>query len=479
MYPGLMSRGHNSGQNHNEQADRTIMKLKITLLISCLTCWLTNISAQMVLSLHDAVLQAENESPDIKSAQAETVKKSQAYKLSGKASFPELNIYTQSSFGTFNNITGMYIPQNGLWPISGPPAEENMGQPAWGSVAGVGFNWEPFTFGKRKNQVLQSQAEYRTSQYEAELVTFKHLAEVIQQYLTVLAAEKKIEVFKLNEERASETYKLILPYTQNGLKPGIDTALAKGEISKARISLQNSVRSFKIEKSRLTELINLSGNYELDQGVFYDQLPVNNSRDSLKHPLIAVFESRTEQQQSGLKVFRKEYYPDISLTGTYYLRGSGVAGDLTADHGINAGFNFERYNYGIGLAVSLPVLDFSINRNRIRMQEAELSSSRFQLESRKLFIEQQQRSASVQFNYALSTAEEMPLQFQLAQYAYEMMKARYQSGLVNLQELIQTQYLLVEAQTNLINARIDAWRALIQMAVADGDLNIFLDQIGN
>ena len=429
------------------------------------------------LTLQEAINQATTHHPSIRSAEEKSEIQAQAFKLTNKALLPEVNLYAQASLATFNNITGMYIPQNGLWPISGPPSDENNGQAAWGSVAGAGFSWEPFTFGERKNRIHQAEADYQSSRRELELVRFNHLSNVIYQYLSTLAAQKNIEAMQANLERAEEVYKVIYTLTVSELRPGVDTALAQAEVSRAKINVREAQKCFQVAQAKMTELINMNDDFQLAEAPFYTELPAQEMTEPTVHPLIQVYESRMTSDQLGLAATKKVYFPELRLTGTYYVRGSGVANDLSADHNAGAGFNFERYNYGIGLALSLPILDYARYGHQIKMQESQLSASQYALESQELAINQQLRSASEQLEYALFSANETPVQLRSSQYAYEMMRARYESGLVNFQELVQTQYLLTEAEVNDINARISAWQALLQQAAASGDLSLFLNQI--
>lgn len=429
------------------------------------------------LTLQEAIDRANTQHPVIKSAGQQSEIKAQAFKLTNKDLLPEVNLYAQTSLGTFNNITGMYIPQTGLWPISGPPSDGNNGQPAWGSVLGAGFSWEPFTFGERKNRIQQAEADYQSSRRELELVRFNHLSNIIHQYLTTLAAQKNIEAMQANLERTEEAYKTIYALTVSELRPGVDTALAQAEVSRAKINVREAQKAFQVAQARLAELIYRDDDFQLEETPFYTKLPERELTEPTTHPLIQVYESRIEYDQLGLLSTKKAYYPEIRLTGTYYIRGSGVANDLTADHNASAGFNFERYNYGIGLALSLPILDYARYGHQVKMQESRLAATRFALETQELAITQQLRSASEQMEAALFSANETPVQLRASQYGYEMMRARYESGLVNFQELVQTQYLLTEAEVNDINAKISAWQALLQQAAACGDLSLFLNQI--
>jgi len=54
---------------------------------------------------------------------------------------------------------------------------------------------------------------------------------------------------------------------------------------------------------------------------------------------------------------------------------------------------------------------------------------------------------------------------------------RYNSGLTNYADLIQAQYSLVKAETELKQSYLEAWKALLYKAAVQGDIAIFLNQV--
>jgi len=76
----------------------------------------------------------------------------------------------------------------------------------------------------------------------------------------------------------------------------------------------------------------------------------------------------------------------------------------------------------------------------------------------------------------LEIAKETPTQFQSAEYAFKALQIRYNTGLVNFADLIQTQYSLIKAETDLKKSFWEAWKALLYKTAVTGDLNFFLNQ---
>jgi outer membrane protein TolC len=89
-----------------------------------------------------------------------------------------------------------------------------------------------------------------------------------------------------------------------------------------------------------------------------------------------------------------------------------------------------------------------------------------------------------QFNAALATlagarrvAANTPVEVSSAQTAFQQATARYQSGLAPIDDVAQAQRLLVQAQIDDALARLNVWRAKLQVATARGDIQPFLAEV--
>ena len=90
-----------------------------------------------------------------------------------------------------------------------------------------------------------------------------------------------------------------------------------------------------------------------------------------------------------------------------------------------------------------------------------------------------------QFNTALATlvgarrvAGNTPVEVASARTALQQATARYQSGLAPIDDVAQAQRLLVQAQIDDALARLNVWRAMLQMDTARGDIQPFVAEAG-
>ena len=90
-----------------------------------------------------------------------------------------------------------------------------------------------------------------------------------------------------------------------------------------------------------------------------------------------------------------------------------------------------------------------------------------------------------QFNTAVATltgarrvAASTPVEVSAARVALQQATARYQSGLSPIDEVAQAQRLLVQAQIDDSLARLNVWRARLQIEAARGNIQPFLAEAG-
>jgi outer membrane protein TolC len=94
-----------------------------------------------------------------------------------------------------------------------------------------------------------------------------------------------------------------------------------------------------------------------------------------------------------------------------------------------------------------------------------------------LKLQRQRRESEIQYSLMVEQASRAPIQLAAAQRAYRQASARYSSGLSDLPTMLQSMVTLSRAEADLTIAYSNTWRALLAIAAAKGDLNIFLNAI--
>ena len=116
-------------------------------------------------------------------------------------------------------------------------------------------------------------------------------------------------------------------------------------------------------------------------------------------------------------------------------------------------------------------------RNQLRQQSALMSAQSERGNQVELDLNKQRTVADLTLKNALEIANESPALYRSSEFAFRALLTRYNSGLTNYADLIQAQYGLVKAETDLKKSYLECWKALLYKAAVQGDLTIFLSQV--
>ena len=100
-----------------------------------------------------------------------------------------------------------------------------------------------------------------------------------------------------------------------------------------------------------------------------------------------------------------------------------------------------------------------------------------QLAQVSLNLQSQVETAQSNYKQNLLIADQAPVQSKAARLSYEGLRLSYQSGLVDFTRLTQGQYQLLNAETMEASAYLQVWKALLDIGVSKGNLNIFINQL--
>ena len=427
-------------------------------------------------SLKELLEKAKTNYPLLKAKRLESDAKQEQVHYAKSASIPSLDAGYQVNYATYNNITGMATTQYFV-PISGPPSPINNSQGVVGSAGGLLLNWDLFTFGQRKAAIETSKAarDYQNADEQNEI--FQHSIRTANTYLDVLTTHELMKVYERNLARSESNLRIVRSLTRSGLRPGVDTALFQAEVARARIELLNYNKLLQAQQLQLSELL---GDTETNtvpvDSSYVARLPeYPDTTGVARHPLVNLSSSRIKIAEQENSMIRRSRYPKLSLWGTAYGRGSGIRYDGYVHS--EDGLSFSRYNYGAGIVVSVPLLQFARTHYQIRSQDALIQATRERLHATTLQITKQKQLADVTFSNALKIAHESPTFLGASTYAYKGLLSRFNSGLLTYAELIQAQYALVQSEADSKKAYVEAWKALLYVAAVSGDLNLFVNQL--
>lgn len=433
--------------------------------------------ADTLVHLKDAVSLAEQNYHLLKAAKYEVDAAYENVKVVKYNRLPTIDASYQAGMATANNLTGMFYP-NGILPISGPPSSDNNYTAASASAASILLNWQAVTFGQRDAEINVSVAEAKSKNLNWKVDVFNHKINVISSYLDLLLSTDIIRIEEQNIQRVEVNLKESRTLVISNIKAGVDTALFLSELSKAKVDLLDAQRQLKTQQWLLAQLMVIDAAPVPADTNFLSMLPLvipEHDSSFANHPLIQYSQSQFDLSKSKEQLLKKSYLPKLNIWGTGFARGSGFENNQSIKTW--DGLGFSRYNYGAGLQLSFPIMKYGEVKRQLQQQNLLSKASEERILENKQILTTQQRVANTAFNSAIAVAGETKLQLASAQYAFRAMQIRYNTGLVNFSDLIQTQYNLLKAELDLKKAYWDAWKALLLEATVNGNENIFLNQI--
>jgi outer membrane protein TolC len=416
--------------------------------------------------------------PLIKAKRLQTRALQYAVKYKQNGVIPSLNASYQVDYATANNITGMIYPQY-IIPISGPPSKGNDYNGVPGSAAALNLQWEPVTFGQRGAEIDLAKGNLQYGRADENLTLFQHQVYVISAWLDYLLIHDLIKVYQANIDKSAFNLSQARTLVVSGLRPGTDSSSFHSEYTRAQMQL------IAFERQRDSSLISLKEMVggKLPAGFVIDSLllrtlPILTLTDTTTsdHPEVQLGKANVSANELALRSMKKSILPRLTLWSTGYGRGSGIG----ADGSVNSsdGWRFQRYNYGVGAQISFPILEVFRQKPQWKQQELITASSREQLAQTELHLNTQKEIAISNLQKTLQSARLAPQQYQSAEYSYKAIQSRYKSGLINYYDVIQAQQLLFQSEATVKITYYTAWRALLNEAAYNGNLNFFLNQYG-
>ena len=434
-----------------------------------------SLDAQTAIPLGEAVQKAAINYPALKAKalQVEALKKN--IQVVTNTGLPSLDASYQVNYATYNNITGMAYPTY-LVPISGPPSKDNNLAGVFGSATGLLLNWQPFTFGQRESQTAFAKAGVTQANSDLANEILQHKVRVANAYLDALGAKELLQIFRENLSRSQANLALVQNLVANGLRPGVDSALFAGEVSKATAELLNHQRNYEQALLNLSQLMGVTDNITISDSSYSYRLPVNGIvADSLQHPLLAFYQSAIDLDLAKRKTIEKTTLPGLGFWGTTYARGSGIQYDGTVKS--LDGLGLQRVNYGLGIQLSVPLLQSMKIKPQLQQQDIQARADKEKLNELSLQLNRQMRIADTTLRYALEIVKQNPALLRSAAFAYTTMVSRYNAGLANYTDIVQAQYNLIKAEDDDKTNHIAVWKAFLYKAAVAGDIDLFLKQV--
>jgi outer membrane protein len=431
------------------------------------------------LSIVQVIQDAQQNYPTIHVSEQELNAAVANIRLARTSYLPRLDGVVEINRATRNNIFGTLLPQSTLPSMSGPVIGTNNAGSVWGSAAGLLVNWQPFDFGLRHAKVESAAAARDRANANVQRSELEISSAAADAFLTVLAAGQAQNAAQVAVDNWETLRKSIHALTTSELRPGADESRIEAEKAAANTQLALATEAVEMGQATLSKFLSKPDDIArpLKSSLLLGEVPLGTEDEGAFHPettpTMLEQHAVVSQSASELRATDRSWVPQFDLEAAGYGRGTGAETNGQRLGGAN-GLAPTVGNYAVGLNVTFGFLDFASIHAREASQAATLKAE----QSRETLVGLQRQEQFAQAQAALramrSIAKNTPVQAAAARTALAQATARYKAGLTSIDDVAQAQRLVVQAEVEDSIARLNVWRAFLQLQSIRGDLQPFL-----
>ena len=433
-------------------------------------------SGQGPLTLQQAIATASANYPAIKASQAQQQAAQGAIAVAKTAYLPHSDILWQTNRATANNILGLLLPQAVIPSVTGTVLPADTTRSAWNSAGGALVNWQPFDFGARGAKVEYAQHGDEAAKQASLLTQLQVSANAGSAFFDLAAAEQLVTVAKANVERLEAFDKAVHVLIDNTLRPAADASQADAQLALARNQLIQIETQVAVKRAALSAYLQTKpGQAEIDPSALLQSLPAMDLvvARAASHPFVLEEHALTLQQKAQARFLDRTYVPVFSTSGVVFGRGAGTNTSGSFPGG-TAGLAPDTLNWGVGVQVSFSAFEFFNLRDQKRVQEANVRAEQARFDQAISDVNTALEQAQATLAGARKLAANTPIELTAAQASEKQQQARYRSGLATVVDVAAAEGVLAQAEGDDAIARLGVWRAELGVAVAQGDLQPFL-----
>jgi len=428
------------------------------------------------LTLEQVIATATANYPAIRAARAQERAAYEAVGVAKTAYLPRTDILWQTDRATANNILGLTLPQSVVPSVTGSVLPADPTRSAWNSTGGALLSWQPFDFGARGAKVEVARQGSDAAKQASILSQLQVSANAGSAFFDLAAAEQLITVAQADVRRYESFDRAVHVLVDNTLRPGADASQADAQLALARNQLIQAETQAAVKRAALAEYLQAkSTEVEVDASGLFAAQPTTDIATTTEagHPFVLQERALALEQEAQKKFLDRSYVPVFSTSGVVFGRGAGTSSTGNFPGG-TAGLAPDTFNWAAGIQVSFSAFDFFNLRDERRVQQANVQAEHARLDQAVSDVTTAVQQAQATLSGARKLAANTPIELAAAQASEQQQQARYKSGLATVVDVAAAEGVLAQAEGDDAIARLGIWRAELGVAVAQGDLQPFL-----
>lgn len=453
------------------------------MLAMAVTLLQTKLPAQKKLySLQDVLQKTVQQYPSLSARKYEIEGQQLRKDLVKKDLLPEVNFQAQQSYGSYEGVSGAFFPLSGIYNASGnAKVLNNQASSVYNAYTSAVLHWEFLQFGRIKAQLNVADAAIGLSTSALSQEALRLQSTAAQQYFNVLQSTAFLSTAKADVQRLKDLFELSKAQADAGLRPGADTLLIKSNYFQIKGEINQQQALLETAMLQLASLLGEdTASFSIDTSVYnvnniaFD-LPLNDSLEN--HPYLQYLKANIQYTNASLAAVKRLPYPSVGLLAGTGLRGSGINNSGEVNSGFMEPWKNNTAGYLIGVGVTWNLSSLYQNKTRQKIIEKEIQTAKADYADASLQLKTSYAAAISRWKQQREKVIDAKMALQASQQAYDLYATRYESGLINLIELLQLQKTLQDAENNYLTATAAYWNELINQSESAGSLSLLLSQI--
>ncbi|MBS1597241.1 MAG: TolC family protein [Bacteroidetes bacterium] len=394
---------------------------------------------------------------------------------------PRLRFSEQVNIGSDNSLAGSYFTYGITPSTSAGVRDENNLQAVTGNVGILSGEYELVNFGLNEARIKNARAYVDLQQADIQKEEYLVESSIARLYFSILKNLYRLGADQQNIDRYREIFTVIKALTASGINAGVDSSLAKAELSKTIISYNQTRGKINQLREELAFYTGIpSSRLEIDT-IGHDFIHANPSNrlfnaDTINNPVINYYQRYQDIFSTTDRVIRKSYLPKILLNSAVWVRGSSIQ---YSDQykSLATGLGYQRFNYVAGIALTYDLFNGVHRKDKLAINRFQQMAAHAQLQQQKLLLNSVSAQADQELSTIQSNLQELPVQLSAAEVTYRQKLAQYKAGIISLIDLTNASFVFYRSQTDFIEARSDWYLAQVDKAEANGNLIQFINSI--
>jgi multidrug efflux system outer membrane protein len=332
----------------------------------------------------------------------------------------------------------------------------------------VGFDtfWEVDIWGHIRRDVEAREADVEAIEADRRDLLVSVVSEVARNYFQLRGHQNQMAVARRNAQNQESTVALTEARQKAGAGTEFDTARAKAQLSTTLATIppiENLIRQDAHRISVLTGQLPAALAKELLEAAPLPPLPelvrIGRPADLLRRrPDIRAAERDLAAATSRIGVATAELFPKVTFVGSFSLESSSFAGLGAAGSGANS----------FGPRISWPGLDLAQVAARIQAADARAEASLAEYEQTVLNALEETENALVAYDQVRQRRALLAQAAAQSQRAYQLAHVRFDEGVENFLNLLDTEKRLLEDQREYAQSETATATALVALYKALG-----------